>query len=141
MASIAYRFTFLDVLLEDEERTQDSRAGRASSAPPPGFRQAQSNPDEAAVHAYVRTLPSFVTATSADSEETQADSEEAPELLESQEVSGNESMQLSAGSLGHPVLCKRPCVHMAAGRWGLQHEREGRRDLKALFAGCKKQAI
>ena len=36
MAQIEYRFTFLDVLLEDEERGRDPRAGRARSAPPPG---------------------------------------------------------------------------------------------------------
>ena len=113
MAQLAYRSTFLDVLLEDEERAQDPFAGRAQSAPPIGCGRARLSPDAAAVHAYVQSLSGFATATRADS----AEAEDGQEPLQSQEVAAKEPVELSAGSLGHPVLCQRPCVHTAAGRW------------------------
>ena len=126
MAQLAYRSTFIDVLLDDEERVQDRRAGRARSAPPIGCGRARLSPDEAAVHAYVQSLSGFATATRADS------AEDGQEPLQSQEFAAKERVELSAGSLGHPVLCQRPCVHTAAGRWELKKEMQE----ESLNTGC-----
>ena len=131
MAEVAYRFTFLDVLCEDEERAQDIRSGRARSEPPLGLgRQPCLSPEEAELQLYVRSLPGGITGGTPDSVQGQA--EEA--LLSSEEAEMASYVQresraqphpesitvdgpnLNMGSLGHPLLCKRPCVHVSAGR-------------------------
>ncbi|CAE7387035.1 Pka-R2, partial [Symbiodinium necroappetens] len=97
MATIAYRYTFLDVLLEEEDRARELRgpdAGRARSAPASrGCRKAARDLEELEKHRYVLSLPK-------------------PEPKQSK-AWGEE---FSVGSVGHPNLCQRPCVHTAAGR-------------------------
>ncbi|CAE7387209.1 Pka-R2 [Symbiodinium natans] len=101
MAQVECRFTFLDVLLEDEERGRDLHAGRARSAPPPLCLESLESPwslEEAAVRSYVRSLPTVFA---------------GPEVPRAVPVV---PAPASAGSMGHPELCQRPCVHVAAGR-------------------------
>ena len=117
MAQIAFRFTFLDVLLEGEERAQDLRAGRARSEPPAGpGRRRPLSPEEVEAHLYVRSLPGGITG--GDAPEEQGQEQDSWEATEPQpESTTGEDPSVSAGSLGHPVLCKRPCVHAAARRF------------------------
>ncbi|CAE7202313.1 Pka-R2 [Symbiodinium pilosum] len=104
MARVVYRYTFLDVLLEDEERARDTRAGRARSEPPLlGRAPCRSTEEDAELHRYVRSLPGL-----GEGQEPQAQQPKA---------TGPGAPALSAGSVGHPTLCQRPCVHIAAGRW------------------------
>ena len=83
MAHITCRFTFIDVLLDDEERAKDMYRGRARSEPP--------RPWSDMVHMDKDELPARTRPT---------DREDSAESL-------------NQGSRGHPELCKRPCVHMA----------------------------
>ena len=121
MAQVAYRFTFLDVLLEGEERARDIRAGRARSEPPPAFgRSPRPSPEEAELSRYVRSLPGglggVVTGEAPDGAQGQ---EQNAQQLRDQTLSGSTPVttdvdsNASEGSLGHAVLCKRPCVHVA----------------------------
>ena len=98
MARVAYRFTFLDVLLEGEDRAQEShgcRGGRAHSAPPRGETETGASTEEAGFGAeagmrrYAQSLP---------------------------KPKGGLRGPENVGSLGHPLLCQRACVHAAAGR-------------------------
>ena len=100
---LACRFTFFDVFVDGEERGQDVRAGRAQSAPPPVRSQgrefhgnlARDDATELFRHEARRPPPS----------ESGSETDEE----------GGVRTPLSAGSIGHPVLCKRPCVHVATG--------------------------
>ena len=65
------------------------------------------------MHAYVRSLPSLTTTAQAG--DFGAEGAQGP--LQGTKVAGKEGKEeISAGSLGHPVLCQRPCVHVVAGR-------------------------
>ena len=126
MAQVEYRFTFLDVLLEDEERGKDLRADRARSAPPLLSLESpqgcwKTSLEEAAVRSYVHSLPLPTVAVSQAVPETQAPAAAAMSVGlqaqdEAEEEPGRPQILVSAGSLGHPELCQRPCVHVAAGR-------------------------
>ena len=100
MATIAYRYTFLDVLLEEEDRARDLRgpnAGRARSAPASrGCQKEARDLEEREKHRYVLSLPKPESPVP----------EKSPKWGE----------EFSVGSVGHPNLCQRPCVHTAAGR-------------------------
>ena len=98
MARVECRFTFLDVLLDDEERVLDMRRNRACSEPP----RAGSDMVNEEYTAENDSTPQ-ADRTSADVSGFQPTPEPA------QAVIGSE------GSIGHPILCKRPCVHVAKG--------------------------
>ena len=69
---------------------------------------------EVQLHPYVHSLPGGVTGWEAPGEQGQAQDESREPCPE---LTMGEGPSTSAGSLGHPVLCKRPCVHVAAGRF------------------------
>ena len=112
MVEISYRFTFLDVLCEDEERAQDTRAGRARSEPPISHGHSWRSPEEAELFSYVRSLPLGISEQAPDATHRAWEPSEQPHP---ESITG-EGSDLNVGSLGHPVLCKRPCMHVAAGR-------------------------
>ncbi|CAE7206513.1 Pka-R2 [Symbiodinium pilosum] len=112
MVEISYRFTFLDVLCEDEERAQDTRAGRALSEPPISHGHSWRSPEEAELFTYVRSLPIGISEQAPDATHRAWEPSEQPHP---ESITG-EGSDLNVGSLGHPVLCKRPCMHVAAGR-------------------------
>ena len=119
MFQIAHRFTFVDVFVEGEKRGQDVRAGRAQSAPPPDVGEVISQ-DEHATATSPGMTPQTFSGTAVDSTLDLPEPEAyrpppSPSGSETDEESDTRT-HLSAGSIGHPVLCKRPCVHIASGR-------------------------
>ena len=120
MLQPAHSFTFVDVFVEREERGQDGRAGRAQSARSPDVGEIISQ-DEHVTAISPGISPQTFSGTAADST---SDLLEPEAYRPSPSQSGSETDEerdirthLSAGSIGHPVLCKRPCVHVAAGRF------------------------
>ena len=112
MARVTCRFTFLDVFLEGEERGTDVRAGRAQSAPPHAQTE-QEDADSFEPTGLAPRCPAAVQAPDVQEPEHATESDSAmPEP-----PAGGRHVGPSAGSAGHPVLCKRPCVHVAAGRF------------------------
>ena len=93
MLQIKRRFTFLEFFLEGEE-DRDVRAGRAQSAPAGPEHQSCGSP----------RLGATPEPEPSQSESDLRDGLDGPIWVP------------SAGSAGHPVLCKRPCVHVASGR-------------------------
>ena len=115
MAELVYRSTFLEVLCEDEERFQDVRSSRAGSEPP--LRLSRRNSGEAELQRYVRSLAGRMVGGTPDS--LNGEGEEPKHQINQpppESVVRVGSSNRNSGSLGHPVLCKRPCVHVAAGR-------------------------
>ena len=103
MAQLACRFTFLDVLLESEERVMAARGAalRARSANPSRGWSSLVGPevaeDQAEMQSYVSTL--------------------LPSIGMVPPVTGADlGTWASEGSIGHPNLCTRPCLHVVAGR-------------------------
>ena len=99
MVEIAVRFTFLDCFVEGEERGIDVRAGRAQSAPPP----------------QLGVLPAQEACGTSGSPEISMQDGEITEAGDSPSQPAP-NLGLGLGSVGHPELCKRPCVHVAFGR-------------------------
>ena len=85
------------------------------------------NVAEAQVHRYVRSLAVAAGARQAAGAAGAADAQQAqPEHQAAQTPQSPEpdspdtepsDFGLNPGSLGHPELCQRPCVHVAVGRW------------------------
>ena len=114
MAELVYRFTFLEVLCEDEERFQNVRPGRVRSEPP--LRLLRRNSGEAELQRYVRSLAGRMAGGTLDSLNGEGEPKDQMNKLVPESAVGVGSSKHNSGSLGHPVLCKRPCVHVAAGR-------------------------
>ena len=116
MARVECRFTFLDVLMEDEARGQDLREGRAHSALPSLCLESPCVVGQV-VHPAVPTaavpadpaVPAVPAAAMSSGPQAQNEAQQAPGIPEC-------PVPVSAGSLGHPELCQRPCVHVAGGR-------------------------
>ena len=120
MARVECRFTFLDVLLEDEERGKDLRAGRARSEPPlcPEIPESPRSSEEA-LRRYVRPLPTVAlgqvpAALVPAAPRVDEARKEAPPNLETSEALGGlgglgaECWELGAsGALPAPVLACR----------------------------------
>ena len=100
MARVECRFTFLDVLLDEEERVQDMRRNRARSEPPRACADMANEDDTAEPE----STP-LVDQTSRD----------APRCEPAAEPASHAAIGCNNGSIGHPILCKRPCVHVAKG--------------------------
>ena len=113
---IAHRFTFLDVFVEGEERGQDTRAGRAQSAPPPDAGSQDENAPAISPRMTAQTFSGTPVDSTLGSPEPEAHRPPPNRSGSDTDEERNIRTHLSAGSLGHPVLCKRPCVHVATGR-------------------------
>ena len=98
------RFTFLDVLLESEEKVIAAKGAalRASSAPPSRGWSSLVGPevaeDQTETESYVNTLLPGIG------------------MVVPPPAEANLGVWASEGSIGHPNLCKRPCCHVVAGR-------------------------
>ena len=104
---IFYRFTFLHFCEEEDEEEDDTAHGRSLSAPPSfgGMTSATSASAEAQPVEGGDVVTTVATAAACEEDVCPSDKEPA-----------NPCNQHSEGSAGHPVLCTRPCVHVASGR-------------------------
>ena len=115
-----YRFTFVDAT-DSEEAAQEVQIRRALTPPPvrPGCLShlgEDALPEEveaARCRDYLNGLMQErgLVAHSPESNRMQCESKDAPS--DAPKVS---SESVNVGSLGHPIACRRPCVHMMAHR-------------------------
>ncbi|CAJ1430069.1 unnamed protein product [Effrenium voratum] len=133
---LKYRNSFIDVEESDQEEEPSDRKGRASSAPPLAPRASTMTTamhEEANMHRYVCHLSSAInklqscgygensTASTADedgaSPVSSASADSVARVGPGPEPAAQDESYLapSRGSLGHPELCRRPCIYVAVG--------------------------
>ena len=113
MFQIEKRFPCLDVFVEGEERGQGVRAGRAQSAPPPDSGKFPSQDEPATAISPGRTPVD----SASDLPEPGASRHGPSQSVSETDEERHSRSGLNAGSVSHPVLCKRPCVLVATGRF------------------------
>ncbi|CAJ1338437.1 unnamed protein product [Effrenium voratum] len=114
MFQLTYRNSFIDV---EEVSKRSVRTGRASSAPPLANRAAEWTPaqqEEAEMQVYVCSL-FFGGCGSLASLSTTGSSLSTTGSDVTQADFDADAQAPSSGSLGHPELCRRACIYLAAG--------------------------
>ena len=68
------------------------------------------------MHGYVRSLAGSASASEVDDSHAPEEPNEHQSPQSPEPAAESSDFGLNPGSLGHPVLCQRPCVHVAVGR-------------------------
>lgn len=141
--SLEYRFTFINVLEEIDYERSAALSRRSSSLPPSRTRTESCDAlecdekDGQYVQTLTEKLPTIfgaqvaeeeILSSTMDAQDTEADvamqswstAEIADEVVsesnEESEPGSNLSSASNPGSVGHPELCRRPCIYFAAGQ-------------------------
>ncbi|CAE6968272.1 unnamed protein product [Symbiodinium natans] len=105
---LEYRFTFIDVKEDFEDHVGRSSKPRAQSSPP-GLQGRHISPEAASEEASNRSYVASLSQKTADLTNQLGQGE-------TRSPQGQEGGRLpSPGSLGHPEVCRRPCIYFIAG--------------------------
>ena len=129
MAQLAYRFTFIDVSVEDDESDMGCRASRRTQSTPPcrtwvPLADPKVAEDIAETQRYVGNLLESMSAFRPEREMNFAAQKDEPVevhtfqdkvLVQAQNTESSLNTMANRGSMGHPSLCQRPCVYLMNG--------------------------